>query len=234
MDEMKKVRRFLHGQSILVILVWSSPLWAAEDPTLDEILSRMDAVGAKLSSMRSEIHQKKWTAILEEFDDGEKGYFSFLKTDQGVYLRKDIVEPTSNTLVIKEGTVIFFQPSIKQAQKYNMGSHGDKAEFLLLGFGSDRKALRETYQIELLGKEEFGERTTYQVELTPKSESVAAFFTSIVLWVDDQLWVPIQEKLVEPTEDYLLIRFSEVDLDAKLSKSDFEVKLPKDVKVIQN
>lgn len=207
--------------------------WAAE-PTLEEILSRMDEVGSKLTSMRTALHQKKWTAILEEFDEGERGYLSFLKTDQGVYLRKDIEEPTRNTLVIKEGTVIFFQPSIKQAQKYDMGRHRDKAEFLVLGFGSDKKTLNETYQIGLIGKETIGERTTYQLELKPKSENVAAFFTRIVLWVDNKLWVPIQEQLVEPTDDYLLIRFSDVKLDVQLSKSDFEVKLPRDVKVIQN
>jgi outer membrane lipoprotein-sorting protein len=234
MDDMKKTRPLLSDLMILAVLCWGGTSLEAKDATLDEILSRMDAVGTRLTSMRTEIHQKKWTAILEEFDEGEKGYFSFLKTDQGVFLRKEIVEPTSNTLVIKEGKMIFFQPSIKQAQKYNLGGHGDKAEFLLLGFGSDKEALSETYQISLLGKEDIGERTAYQVELKPKSESVAAFFTRIVLWVDDELWVPIQEQLVEPTEDYLLIRFSDVELDAKLSKSDFEIKLPEDVKVIQN
>jgi len=117
---------------------------------------------------------------------------------------------------------------------YNLGGHGDKAEFMLLGFGSDKQALNDTYEINLLGQENVEDRNAYKVELKPKSDKVAAFFIRIVLWIDDQMWVPIQEQLVEPTEDYLLIRFSEVQLDVKLSKSDFEVKLPKDVKVIQN
>lgn len=228
---MKNIRLSL---IIVSILSLGTSALCAEQLTLDQILSRMDAVGAKLTSMRATIHQKKWTDILEEFDEGERGQFSFLKTDDGVFLRKDIEEPTKSTLVIKEGKVIFYQPSIKQAQIYNVGSQGNKAEFLLLGFGSNKQVLRETYQIQLLGPEEVGEKKTYKVELKPKSENVAAFFVRIVLWVDDQLWVPIQEQLVEPTEDYLLIRFSEIQLDARLSKSDFEIKLPKDVKVLQN
>jgi outer membrane lipoprotein-sorting protein len=216
-------------------LVWLGwVIFGAESATLDQVLSQMDTVGSKLTSMRAELHQKRWTAILEEFDDGEKGSLSLLKTGQEVYFRKDITEPASNTLVVKEGTAIFFQPSIKQAQKYNLGSHKDKAEFLLLGFGSDKKALNDTYEIGLLGKDKIGERTTYQLELKPKSEKVAAFFTRIVLWVDDQLWVPIQQQLVEPTDDYQLIHFSDIRLDAELTKSDFEVKLPKDVKIIQS
>jgi outer membrane lipoprotein-sorting protein len=48
------------------------------------------------------------------------------------------------------------------------------------------------------------------------------------------MWVPIQQQLVEPTQDYLLIRFADVELDPELSKSDFDVNLPKDVKIIQN
>lgn len=231
---MRKTRLYLYWLAIVSVSCWGNTFLSAQDATLDKVLSRMDAVGAKLKSMRAGIHQKKWTAILEEFDDGESGRFMFLKTGQGVFLRKDIDNPTSSTLVIKEGEVIFFQPSIKQAQMYNLGGHGDKAEFLLLGFGSDKQALGDTYEIALLGQEKVRDRNTYQLELKPKSENVAAFFVRIVLWVDDEMWVPIQEQLVEPTEDYLLIRFSEVQLDAELSKSDFEVALPSDVKIIQN
>ena len=36
-------------------------------------------------------------------------------------------------------------------------------------------------------------------------------------------WVPIQQKLVEPTQDHLLIRFQDLELNPKLSKGDFNV-----------
>lgn len=231
---MKKTRLYLCCLILITVYPCGFAAFGAEELSLDQILSRMDEAGTDLKSMQAAIHQKKWTAILEEFDAGEAGRFSFLRTDEGVFLRKDIEEPTRNSLVIKEGKVIFFQPSIKQAQMYNLGGHGDKAEFMLLGFGSDKRTLNDTYEINLLGQESVEERNTYKLELKPKSDNVAAFFIRIVLWIDDQKWVPIQEQLVEPTEDYLLIRFSEVQLGVKLSKSDFEVELPKDVKIIQN
>ena len=176
---MRKTRLNLFWLAIFSISCLGNTLLSAQDATLDDVLSRMDAVGAKLKSMSAQIHQKKWTAILEEFDNGESGRFTFLKTGQGVFLRKDIDNPTSSTLVIKEGKVIFFQPSIKQAQIYNLGGHGDKAEFLLLGFGSDKQALSDTYEIRLLGQEKVRDRNTYRLELKPKSENVAAFFVRI-------------------------------------------------------
>jgi outer membrane lipoprotein-sorting protein len=202
--------------------------------TLDKVLSNMDKVGADLRSMKAGLHQKKWTDILEEYDDGERGRFLFLKDKDNLYLRKDIEDPTINTLVIKEGKVLFYQPSIKQAQEYKMGRHKDKAEFLLLGFGSDKKAMADAYEITLLGEEKISDRNTFQIELKPKSEEVAAFFLRIVLWIDAELWVPIQQQLVEPTQDHLLIQFQDLELNAKVSKSDFNVKLPKDVKIIKN
>lgn len=224
----------LRGLLFLLAVAVASSAFGYGQIELDEILKNMDRAGADLQSMRASLEQKKWTDILAEYDDGENGRFLFLKDKKGVYLRKDIEDPTTNSLVIKEGTVLFYQPSIKQAQEYKMGRHKDKAEFLLLGFGSDQAALAETYEISFLGEEEIDGRKTYQLELKPKSEQVAAFFDRIVLWIDGEKWVPIQQKLVEPTQDHLLIRFQDLELNPKLSKGDFNVKLPQDVRVIRN
>lgn len=204
----------------------------AQSLTLEQVLSKMDQAGASLKSMSARITQKKWTDILEQFDKGETGQFIFLKEKNDVYLRKDIALPQPNTLVIRQGNVLFYQPKIKQAQKYNLGKNKDKAEFLLLGFGSDKEALKKAYRIRLLKKEAVQGRETYVLELTPRSEEVSAYFSQIVLWVDSKLWVPVQQKLVEPNKDYLLINFDAIKLNDKISKFRFELKLAKDVKTV--
>jgi outer membrane lipoprotein-sorting protein len=217
-----------------LFLSWISPALLGQSRTLDQILDRMDEVGSRLKSLSAEMSQKKWTEILAEYDSGESGHFYLLKRNDGVYLRKDIEKPTASSLVIREGELIFFQPSLKQAQRYQLGRHRDKAEFLLLGFGSDKEALGKTYQIDLVGQEKLGNQTTFQLELKPRSEKVAAFFVKILLWIDNELWVPIRQQLVEPTGDHLLIRFQDIELNPKLSKSDFDLDLPKGTRVISN
>lgn len=224
----------LRGFLSLLVVAISTSTYGYTQITLDQILENMEKAGAQLHSMRAGIQQKKWTDILAEYDNGESGRFLFLEDKNGVYLRKDIEDPTTNFLVIKEGTVLFYQPSIKQAQEYQMGRHKDKAEFLLLGFGSDKAALAEAYEISLVGEEEVEGRKAFQLELKPRSDQVAAFFNRIQLWIDSDWWIPIQQKLIEPTQDHLLIRFHDLELNPKLSKNDFEVKLPKDVRVIRN
>ena len=200
--------------------------------SLEEVLSNMDKRGQSLSSMSSTIVQKKWTDILEEFDEGERGTFHFLLEGKRVFLRKEIAEPQRSILVISDGKLVFYQPKIKQAQRYDLGDKKDKAEFLLLGFTSNKEAMKKAYAIKWLGQDRVGDRDTYVLELTPKSKTVSAHFSQIVLWVDSQLWVPIQQKLVEPTRDYLLFHFDEIKLNDKIKKSHFDLKLPKDVRVI--
>lgn len=210
----------------------SRPAASDKGLSLEEVLSNMDKRGQSLSSMSSTIVQKKWTDILEEFDEGERGRFYFLLENQKVFLRKEITEPQQSTLVIRDGKLVFYQPKIKQAQRYDLGNKTDKAEFLLLGFTSNKEAMKKTYSIKRLGQDRLGDRDTHVLELTPKSKTVSAHFSQIVLWVDSQLWVPIQQKLVEPTRDYLLIHFDEIKLNDGIKKSHFDLKLPKNVRVI--
>jgi len=216
----------------LITLLLTNPLFG-EDLDLDGLLDKIDEAGKSLNSMKAEIIQKKWTDILAEFDAGETGELMFLREEGNLFLRKDITEPTNNSLVIKGGKVVFYQPGIKQAQQYQLGDNKDKAEYLLLGFGTDKEAIKEVYDLELLGKENLEGRETYKVQMDPKSEKVSAFFVRIVLWIDTEMWVPVQQKLVEPTQDFLLISFDNIQLNAKVKQSEFDLKLPKDVKVIK-
>ena len=204
----------------------------AESLTLEQVLTKIDQVGASLRSMSSSISQRRWTDILQEFDQGESGQFFFLKQKDEIYLRKEIDNPQKNTLIISEGKLLYYQPKIKQLQKYDLGNKRDRTEFLLLGFSSNKQALKEAYQIRLGKKETVEGREAYPLELTPKSQSLSAYFSQIVLWIDTTLWVPIQQKLVEPTRDYLLIRFDDIELNPNISKSRFDLKLPKDVQVV--
>ena len=207
-------------------------LGTAKPQSLDEILARMDEHSHTLRSMKASIHQKKWTDILEEYDSGESGHFLFLKEKGELYLRKDIVEPQASVLVIREGRATYYQPRIRQAHRMNLGRNRDKAEFMLLGFSSRQTALKETYRIRLLGQDSVERQKTWVVELTPRSPSVSAYFAKIVLWIDAQRWIPIQQKLVEPTRDYLLILFADIEINPPLSKSAFDLKLPKGTQLI--
>ena len=204
----------------------------AQTITLEKLLDQLEEQGATIESMAAALEQKKWTDILEEFDEGEFGRFLFLKGKEQVFLRKEIEAPQLSSLVIADGEVVFFQPVIKQAQKFRLGKNKDKAEFLVLGFGTTREALEEAYELKLLGEEKVGDTQAWVLEMVPRSDRVQAFFAKIVLWIDGRRWIPIQQKLVEPSGDYLLVRFSEVQLNPRLNPSDFKLRLPRGTRVV--
>ena len=59
---------------------------APESLNLEQILTKIDQRGQTLHSMSSVIIQKRRTEILQEFDEGEKGKFYFLRERGDVYL----------------------------------------------------------------------------------------------------------------------------------------------------
>jgi len=217
---------------LLVLKLAVVTLLGAQQVGLEEILERMDQKGNKIESMKAGIQQRKWTEILEEFDEGESGTFLFWRVGDDLYIRKDIDRPQVNHLVIAGGELVFYQPAIKQAQRYNLGTNKDKAEFLLLGFGGDRGALKKAYNVSLLREEPLGSRKAYVLELVPKSENVSAYFSQIQLWVDGESWLPVQQRLIEPTGDFLQVEFSDIEVNPRLSNADFRLKIPKDVRIV--
>ena len=69
--------------------------------------------------------------------------------------------------------------------------------------------------------------------LKPKSSAAAAFFSSFTLWIKNCSNVPIQQKLQEPNGNYLLVKFTAEKLNAPVSDSQFEQKLPKGTEIQQ-
>ena len=149
---------------------------------LESVLEKMDRRGGNLRSMSARIIQKKWTDILEEFDAEERGEFHFLRENEAIRLRRDITEPGVSTLLINDGKGIFYQPLLKQANRYDLGARKDRAEFLLLGFTSKKEALREAYSIRWLGPEMVGGRGDLRARIdSPVRQSLRLFLPNRAL-----------------------------------------------------
>jgi len=194
---------------------------------LDLALAKMEAAGVEFRSFSAAFVQKKYTAVLREFDTPEFGEFHYARAKDGsALLRQEVVKPASRILTIKGGVATIYQPGIKQAQIVNLGKNRDKVEFLALGLGQRPGRLRESFTIAYQTSESTAGTPCWVLVLTPKSPTAAAYFTSITLWIKKASGVPIQEKLQEPNGDYLLVTFSAEKLNASISASRFEQKLP--------
>lgn len=203
-------------------------------PALDQVLSRMEALGKGFSSFSADFSQRKYIAVLKEFENPESGIFIYARAKDGsALLRQEFKAPGRRVLTIKGGTATIYQPAINQASVVSLGKNRDKAEFLALGIGQSPARMRETFQIEYQGEEKVDGAACSVLVLKPKSSSTAAFLSSITLWIDKASSLPVQQKLLEPNGDYLLNRFSVAKLNPKVGDSAFEQKLPKGVDIQQ-
>ncbi len=204
----------------------------SKSQALNAVLSRMETVGKNFRSFQANFTQKKYIAILEEFDSAESGVFMYARSKDGsALLRQEVMKPGPRILTIKGGIATVYQPVIKQASIVNLAKNKDKAEYLALGIGQSPAKMRETFDITYQGAETIGQTACSILELRPKSSATAAFFTSFTLWISDSSGLPIQQKLLEPGGDYLQVQFSSEKLNPKLSDSQFEQNLPKDVEI---
>jgi len=182
--------------SILAVPPMAAHAQTKDNAKLDEVLKRMESVGKTFRSFRAQLIQKKYTAVLKEFDDPEYGEFHYARAADGsALLRQEITKPARRTLTIKGGVATLYQPGIRQAQVANLGKNKDKAEYLALGLGQSPAKLRETFEIGYLGTESVGGAPCSVLTLSPKSTTAAAYFASITLWIKSKNGVPVQQKL---------------------------------------
>lgn len=202
--------------------------------TLDLVLERMATVGKTFHSFSALFTQRKYTAVLKEFDAPESGVFMYMRARDGsAMLRQEIKAPGHRILTIKGGVATLYQPSLNQATVYNLGKNRDKAEYIALGIGQTPTELRKTFNIDYLGIEAIDGAPCSVLNMKPRNPSTASMFASFTLWIKNSNNLSIQQKLEEPNGDYLLVKFSSEKLNPQLPEAEFEQKLPKGVEIQQ-
>jgi outer membrane lipoprotein-sorting protein len=203
-----------------------------EDAELQRILSRMDSISRGFQSFVAKFSQKKYTAVLKEFDAPETGEFYYARTNNGsVMMRHEVISPARRILTIKGATLTVYRPAIKEAQIASREKMQDIVEYLALGIGQNSTKLREKFRISYVGNETVNKMPCSILTFIPKDPKTAARVESITIWLKESTGTPAQYRFQEPTKDYLLIAFSEEKLNSKIPDSKFEQKLPSGIDI---
>jgi outer membrane lipoprotein-sorting protein len=225
------------GRITAVILMVLFPLLlSAGEPEdkLESVLNRMEKTSRNLQSFVAEITMTKFTAILELFDHPERGKFFFKRADNGsALLRLEIVDPGEKILTIQNDEALSYQPKINSATKYRLGKNKDKAEYLALGIGQSPKNLNETFHIAYRGRENVHGTACSILELKPKDPKASAIFSAITVWIKDSTGISTRMKLEEPFGDYVLVTFSNEQLNTRIDDSKFRQILPYNVDMLE-
>ena len=145
----------------------------------------------------------------------------------------DITEPDQKYVLFSNGTVRVYQPRIDQVTEYNAGKNrADLESFLVLGFGGSGHDLLKLYDVKYLGKEKVDGVEADKLELVPKSVKVRNNVARILLWIDPSRGVSVQQQFFEPSGDYRLAKYSDIQLNPKLPDNVFKLKTTNKTKTI--
>lgn len=144
-------------------------------------------------------------------------------------MRHEIMNPGKRILTIKGDTLTVYRPAIKEAQVASREKMRDIVEYLALGIGQSSAKLREKFKISYKGADSIDGAKCAVLVFVPKDAKTAARVASITIWLKESTATPAQYKFEEPSEDYLLIRFSAEKVNTGIPDSKFEQKIPADI-----
>ena len=222
------------GVAFLVALTCAIPAsgQGKENAELQRVLNRMDQIAKTFRTFTAKFSQKKYTAVLKEFDSPESGEFYYARTLEGsVLMRHEVISPARRILTIKGESLTVFRPAIKEAQIANREKMQDIVEYLGVGIGQNSTKLREKFKISYQGSEQIDKTACSVLLFVPKDSKTAARVESITIWLSDSTGTPVQYRFQEPSKDFLQLNFFDEKLNVKIPDSKFEQKLPAGIEI---
>ena len=204
---------------ILVSLLWI-PLTAkgAAPISADEVVKRLKEVQAKTKDFSADIHQEKKLSLLKD-KIVSRGRIRFKKPDK---VSIEFFHPESSQMVFDGKTALLYYKEEKLAERYSLRSNPIAERYLLFSKDPFQEKLAEWKILE--------DRESFLVmEIIPKVKD--PLFVKTRLRVSKKDWMLIGMDMVEKNGDTTSIRYSNMKVNTGLTESDFEIHLPKDVKI---
>jgi outer membrane lipoprotein-sorting protein len=230
------MRRLLNQLCLAIVcagcVLSASAAQTSSDSTgLDKVLAQMDAAAKNFKPIEAKVEWDQYDKVINETEI-QKGKIYFRRENGGVQMALDLVDPDQKFVLYAGGKVQIYQPKIDQVTEYNAGKNvGDVESFLVLGFGGSGHDLYKSYDVKFLGPETVNNVATSRLELTPKSVRVRSNIAKVVLWIDLR-GICVQQQFFEPSGNYRLVKYSEIQENPKLPDSDFKLKTTKKTKFL--
>jgi outer membrane lipoprotein-sorting protein len=199
--------------------------------TLEAVLNQLDQSARDFRSLSADVERTKVTVVVNDRST-ETGTILV----RGEKMLLELKAPDPRTILRTGDNLYLYEPGLNRVEEFNLGKNrGLVDQFLLLGFGTQGKELRNGYKISFVGEPLLDDKKTAELELTPKSEDVLKQFSKIQIWFDETLWLPVQQQLFEAgSGDYMIVRYSKIDRNPNIPDSKFKQHWPKGTEKIKH
>jgi len=209
--------------SLAVILLFAAAFAQTQSADLEHILSQMDTAAKAFHTAEANFIFDQYTRVVDETDT-QKGKLYFRRQGKDAEMAADFSEPTQYA-IYSSGKAQLYNPKTDTVNEYKADKNRTQVEaFLLLGFGGGGHDLLSTYEVQYQGSETVGGVAASKLELVPKSKELRNNISKIVLWVDPVQGVSLQQQMFFPGGDYRLAKYSDLQLNKKLSNNVFKLK----------
>ena len=227
-----RVRVFFFA--LMSTLAAGGQAWAQKDAELQQAFKKMDEVAQGFRTFSARFSQINYTAIVDAFDSPHTGeYFYAFDKGRTVLWRHETRNPVPKILTVRKGIVTIYQPRIKEATIYDMGKRRQYVDYLAVGIGRRAAELQEKFSISFQGSELIAGAPCFVLLCRPRDREVSSQVSSITIWLKKSSGTPARFKIEAPSEDYLLVTFSDEKLNAAIPDSMFDQKLPTGVNIIR-
>jgi outer membrane lipoprotein-sorting protein len=201
--------------------------------SLDAILQRMDDGAKKFKAVTANFKQVTYTAVLQE-SSTQAGDLRLLRRGKGGVIGVMHFNPPEESIVGFSGKIVEkYYPKANQVERFDVGKNAAQIDqFILLTFGAAGSDLTQTYEVKIGGAETIASTPCSRLELVPKSPDARKIATRITLWIPEGKSYAIQEKVDQPSGNYDLNSYSDVNLHPQMPDSAFELKVPPNAKVV--
>ena len=211
-----------------------TPAWAQQgsNTALESVLKKMDSTAANFHTTQADFVWDQYQKVVNETDT-QKGKVYFRRVNHETQMAADISQPEKKYVLFTDSKVQLYQPRIDQVTVYPAGKHRAEFEsFLVLGFGGGGHDMLKSFDVKYLGTEKVGGDEAAKLDLVPKSQSIRNTFQHIVLWIDPARGVSVQQQLFEPSGDYRLAKYSDIELNQKIPDTVFKLKTTNKTKTV--
>jgi outer membrane lipoprotein-sorting protein len=217
--------------AIIVLPIASTSFASAPQQSLENVLKQLDAQAEGFKSLTADLERTKVTVVVN--DKSTQSGQIFVRSDGK--MRIELTQPDPETILRDGDNFYIYNPKIHRVEEYNLGKRKSVVDqFLLLGFGTSGSSLKESYTVSLQGEETLEGRKVVRLDLLPKTDEVRKQLSKIQLWLDESTWLPVQQQFFETgSGDYFIIKYKNMNRNARIPDSEFKPRWPKGTTKIQ-
>jgi outer membrane lipoprotein-sorting protein len=216
------------GTVVVGWLLTAAPVWPqSESASLDRVLNQMDTAARNFRTTEASFVTDQYYKVIKDIDESarQKGRIYFRREGSETQMAADFVEPEKKYVLYSGGKIQVYRPKIDEVDEYNAGKNRSDVEgYLVLGFGGGGHDLLKSYDVKFLGPETVNGIAAEKLELTPRSPRLRNIFAHILLWIDPARGVSVQQQFFEPSGDYRLAKYSEIQINQRLPDHAFKLK----------